>query len=472
VTQSSPPKRFRGDVDPDRERAMGGKCLRKLALTAAKIEYPLARVDMCEQEFPADRKVLRHRFLANGVPDTLEIPHSRGNLAASVASSLWRCAIRGIVRTYGEVPPGRIVRAGTAARVGRTPASASPERVRPAMRIAYDSRAQNDPRGIGRYVRCLLDALRATAPAEATIIETHRPRGSDVFHSPWLEGAQLRSTCPSVVTLHDLVALKRRSECLRTGVRFGLRYLAAQHAERVIVPTHAVANDAQELLSIDASRIAVIPEAADRAMYPRQEAEMAIVRKRYGLPEDYLLWVGGLQHPEPRKRVAALAQASRELPLVLVGPTREWAYELPDVTLTGQVSDDELAAIYSAARALVFPSDDEGFGLPTIEALACGTPVVACDSPAVREVLGDRATFVARGDMEGLLAAGARAERPAASAPAWTWDDAANATWAIYAAVFAQAQGGALRNAHRVAARQAATLPRTLLGPRARREAS
>jgi glycosyltransferase involved in cell wall biosynthesis len=337
------------------------------------------------------------------------------------------------------------------------------------MRLAYDSRAQSDPRGIGRYVRCLLDALRATAPAEASITETHRPRGSDVFHSPWLEGAQLRSSCPSVVTLHDLVALKRRSEYLRTGVRFGLRYLAAQHA---IVPTHAVADDAQELLSIDASRIAVIPEAADRAMYPRQDAEIAIVRKRYGLPADYLLWVGGLQHPEPRKRVAALAQAPRELPLVLVGPAREWAYELPDVTLTGRVSDDELAAIYSAARALVFPSDDEGFGLPTVEALACGTPVVACDTPAVREVLGDRATFVARGDMEGLLAAGASAERPAPPAPAWTWADAASATWSIYEEVCAQAQSGALHNTHRVAARQAATLPRTLLGPRARREAS
>jgi glycosyltransferase involved in cell wall biosynthesis len=340
------------------------------------------------------------------------------------------------------------------------------------MQIAYDSRAHGDPRGIGRYVRCLLDALRATAPAGAVITETHRPRGSDVFHSPWLEGAQLRNSCPSVVTLHDLVALKRRSECLRTGVRFGLRYLAVQHAERVIVPTRAVAHDAQELLGIDPARIEVIPEAADGAMYARSEAEMGAVRRRYGLPERYLLWVGGLQHPEPRKRVAALAHAPRDLPLVLVGPAREWAYELPDVTLTGQVSDDELAAIYSAAHALVFPSDDEGFGLPPVEALACGTPVVACDTPAVREVMGDRVRFVARGDMAGLLAAGVAAERPAPAPPAWTWADAASATWAIYDAAIEQARGGARRNTHHIAARQAAVLPRTLLGPRARREPS
>ena len=147
----------------------------------------------------------------------------------------------------------------------------------------------------------------------------------------------------------------------------------------------------------------------------------------------------GLLHPEPRKRVAALSQAPRELPLVLVGPTIAWAHELPDVVLTGQVSDDELAAIYSGARALVFPSDDEGFGLPTVEALACGTPVVACDSAAVREVLGDRATFVELGDMEGLLAAGAAASRPAPAPPDWSWADAARSTWAAYAAARAPA---------------------------------
>ena len=340
------------------------------------------------------------------------------------------------------------------------------------MRVAFDSRAQSDPRGIGRYVRCLLRALQATTPDDASITETHRPRRSDVFHSPWLDGAQLRSPCPSVVTLHDLVALKRRSEYLRTGVRFGLRYLAVQHAEQVIVPSQAVASDAQELLSIDPARITVVPEAADAVMYPRSAAEIARVRKQYGLPEQYLLWVGSLQHPEPRKRVAALAQAPRELPLVLAGPAREWAYELPDVTLTGQVDDDDLAAIYSGAHAVVFPSDDEGFGLPTVEALACGTPVVACETAAVREVLGDRATFVPRGDMDGLLAAGVRAQRPAPAPPEWTWEDAARATWEIYAAACVRVRGGVSRDVRRRAARQAAALPRTLLGPRARREES
>jgi glycosyltransferase involved in cell wall biosynthesis len=301
------------------------------------------------------------------------------------------------------------------------------------MKVAFDSRPAGDPRGIGRYVSCLVAALRETAPPDAELIETHRPRRVDVFHSPWIDGALLRPPCPQVVTLHDVVPLKRRSEYLRTGIRFRMRYLAVERSERVIVPTAVVANEVSEHLGLEPARLIVISEAPAPALHERGPEEVKAVRERHGLPDDYLLWVGGLQTPDPRKRVAALAKAPRDLPLVLVGATRPWAHELPDVILTGQVSDDDLAAIYSGARALVFPSDDEGFGLPTVEALACGTPVVASDLPVLREVLGDRATFVESGDLNGLLAAGAAARRPAPPPPPWTWLDAARATWDVYA---------------------------------------
>ncbi len=299
------------------------------------------------------------------------------------------------------------------------------------MKAGFDSRPASDPRGIGRYASCLLEALRATA-GEHELVETHRPRRIDVFHAPWIDGALLRAPCPQVVTLHDVVPLKRRSEYLRTGIRFRLRYLAVERATRVIVPTATVAGEVVEHLGLPPERVVVISEAPAPAMYARGPQEIAAARERYGLPVDYLLWVGGLQTPDPRKRVAALAKTPRELPLVLVGATNPWAHELPDVTLTGRVSDDELAAIYSGAHALVFPSDDEGFGLPTVEALACGTPVVATDIPVLREVLGDRATFVEAGDLEGLLAAGVAARRPAPPPPPWTWADAARATWQVY----------------------------------------
>ncbi len=300
------------------------------------------------------------------------------------------------------------------------------------MRLAFDARPAGDPRGIGRYASCLLAGLRNTR-GEHEIVETHRPRRADVFHSPWIDGAMLRPPVAQVVTLHDVVPLKRRSEYLRTGIRFRMRYLAVERAARVIVPTTVVAEEVIDHVGLDPQIVVVVPEAAAPALTPRGADEVAAARERYALPAEYLLWVGGLQTPDPRKRVAALARTPRALPLVLVGATKPWAHELPDVTLTGHVPDDDLAAIYSGARALVFPSDDEGFGLPPIEALACGTPVVASDLPVLREVLGDRATFVALDDLEGLLAAGVAARRPAPAPPAWTWDDAARASWDVYA---------------------------------------
>jgi glycosyltransferase involved in cell wall biosynthesis len=300
------------------------------------------------------------------------------------------------------------------------------------VKVAFDSRPARDLRGIGRYSRCLLSALQES-PGHGEIVESHDPRRCDVFHSPWLDGALLRSPVPMVVTLHDLIPLKRRGEYLRTGLRFKLRYLAVQRAVRVIVPTRAVADDAIHELEIPADRIEVIGEAAAPAFRPRPEEEVAAVREQYELPDEYLLWVGGMSNPEPRKRVAALAKAKRSMPLVLVGQHSHWARELSDVTLTGVVDDEELAAIYTGAHALVFPSDDEGFGLPPVEALACGTPVVASDVPAMREVLAGRAELYDIADLDGLVDAAERASRPAPAPSSFTWSDAAEATWQVYA---------------------------------------
>jgi glycosyltransferase involved in cell wall biosynthesis len=298
------------------------------------------------------------------------------------------------------------------------------------MRVAFDSRPTKDSRGIGRYARCLLQGLRDLGNGE--IVETHNPRRCDVFHSPWIEGTLLRSPVPMVVTLHDLIPLKRRGEYLRTGIRFRMRYLAVQRAVRVIVPTNAVADDAMHALELPAERIVVIGEAAATTLHARPEEEVDAVRERFSLPDEYLVWVGGLRTPDPRKRIAALARAARRLPLVLVGETGPWATELPNVTLTGEVTDDDLAAIYTGAHALVFPSDDEGFGLPPVEALACGTPVAACDVPAVREVLDGRVALSSIDDLDGLIAAAEAATRPAPPPLSWTWADAARATWGVY----------------------------------------
>jgi glycosyltransferase involved in cell wall biosynthesis len=298
------------------------------------------------------------------------------------------------------------------------------------VKVAFDSRPSRDMRGIGRYSRCLLEALLQSPHGE--IVECHDPKRCDVFHSPWIDGALLRSPVPMVVTLHDVIPLKRRGEYLRTGMRFKLRYLAVQRAVRVIVPTKAVADDAIRRLELPADRIEVISEAAAPGFGPRPAAAVAIAREKFGLPDEYLVWVGGLRNPEPRKRIAALSRAKRTMPLVLVGAHGRWASELSDVHLTGEVSDDDLAAIYTGAHALIFPSDDEGFGLPPVEALACGTPVAASDVPAVREVLAGRAILRDVDDLDGLVQAAEAATRPAPEPPPWTWADAAAATWQVY----------------------------------------
>ena len=233
-----------------------------------------------------------------------------------------------------------------------------------------------------------------------------------------MAGALLRPRVPMVVTVHDLVQQKRPGEHLRAGLRGGMRHLALARATRLIVPTHAVAADAAEHLRVDPERIDVIAEAPATAFTPRSADEVAAARVRHGIPEDYLLWVGHLGHPDPHRRVNALVEAPRELPLVLVGAAGQWARELPGVILTGEVDDDELAALYTGAHALVLPSEEEGFGLPAVEALACGTPVVAADGPSLREVLDGRATFVEAGDVDGLVAAAHSAQRPAPAPPA------------------------------------------------------
>jgi hypothetical protein len=132
------------------------------------------------------------------------------------------------------------------------------------VKVAFDSRPSSDPRGVGRYARHLLRALRDTGAARGEIVETHRPRQADVFHAPWMQGAMLHSPCPMVVTIHELSALTRLSERLRGGgIHLRLRHLAVQRATHVIVPTEALANEAVAELGFERERVVVIPEAPD-----------------------------------------------------------------------------------------------------------------------------------------------------------------------------------------------------------------
>jgi hypothetical protein len=134
------------------------------------------------------------------------------------------------------------------------------------VKVAFDSRPGGGAHNVGHYARCLLRALRDTAGERDEVLETHRPRGAEVFHAPWLEGAMLHSPCPMVVTIHDCGALTRRSERLRSGgVHLRLRHLALQRATHVIVPAEIVAREAIAELGLERERVVVIPPARDAA---------------------------------------------------------------------------------------------------------------------------------------------------------------------------------------------------------------
>ena len=328
------------------------------------------------------------------------------------------------------------------------------------MRVALDLRVLEQPalaeRGIGRYARELAAALGAEAdvaelrslrrpPAPGRVAELWehlllgrdaRRTGAQVLHSPSIDLATSRPGLPYVVTLHDLVPLKQPERYLRTGLKHRLRYAALKRASRVIVPSRAVAGDAVRLLGLE--RVDVVPEAPAPAFRPLPAPRGLLQRLR--LPARFLLWVGGLDPPDPRKGVEQLARhvaANESLPLVLAGRHDRSAAELAAegrVVLAGRVSDEELAALYSAAEALVLPSEEEGFGLTAHEALACGTPVAAFAAPALRETLEGRAgvELVDAGDFGGLLAAATSLAGTEPAPPSRTWADVARDTIAVY----------------------------------------
>ena len=198
----------------------------------------------------------------------------------------------------------------------------------------------------------------------------------------------------SVVTLHDL-HFERDPRSMGALDRLTFRAVvprAARRADHVLAVSERTRADAIELYGLSPGKITVTPHGVDPAFGPRGGAA----------PGGYLLFVGAVQ---ARKDPLAAATAAGELamPLVVAGPEKERALagRLRDLgaDLRGWVEKDELAELYRGAAALVLPSRYEGFGLPVLEAMASGTPVVIADDPALREVAGDAAVYARPGEL-------------------------------------------------------------------------
>jgi glycosyltransferase involved in cell wall biosynthesis len=263
------------------------------------------------------------------------------------------------------------------------------------------------------------------------------------------------SSSPLVATVHDLGFLDNPERNSRRGRAFFPRAWRAvvDRAELVVCPSQAVADDCRRHgLAADGLRVVswgVNPP-------PAASEQVEVTRSRFGLPPEFALWVGTL---EPRKNLPRLVEAVARIPalhLAVVGPAG-WSVDGFDVLAPladrahrlGPVSDHDLSALYRAASVFVFPSLLEGFGLPVLEAMAHGTPVVTSAGTATAEVAGGAARLVDPSDPVALaqaLEAALGDHQTTARLVVRGLERAAELSWSAtahgYAAVFAEAVDG------------------------------
>ncbi len=271
----------------------------------------------------------------------------------------------------------------------------------------------------------------------------------DVFHGTNFVAPPTRHA-GSVVTIHDLSYLRHADAVTAASLRY--RQLVPRALGRgavVCTPSRAVADEVLDAYGIESARVVVTPHGISPEWLATAPPDAGWLAER-GLPERYVLAVGNL---EPRKNLTDLVAAMAALhaddpdtpPLVLVGPPG-WgpvldASALPAsaVVLTGFLPDGDLRTAVAGAAVLAYPSRYEGFGLPPLEALACGTPVVVSDIPVLHEVLTGHARYVPVGDVDALAAAlAATLDSPGddsarrAHAATFTWARAAELTRSAY----------------------------------------
>jgi glycosyltransferase involved in cell wall biosynthesis len=299
---------------------------------------------------------------------------------------------------------------------------------------------------------------------QAGILLAARRAKIDLLHSPYWTNP-LRAPWPTVVTVHDVIqlVLPEYRALARQRVYFGLVTRALKHATAIITVSECSRRDLVRTVGIPGERVHVVENAIPERLGPvRDPDRLAAIRARYGLSEQFVLYLGA---NDLRKNLNRLIRAYADLPaplrerfqLVVAG--RQWPHDHPlypdprlaveelgirdRVVFTGGIPEEEKATLLSAATVFAFPSLYEGFGLPVLEAMACGTPVLTANTSSLPEVAGEAALMVdptsveeIAGGLAALLESPERRAQLAALGPerarGYRWSEVAERTVAVY----------------------------------------
>lgn len=309
----------------------------------------------------------------------------------------------------------------------------------------------------------LLDQV--LTPLDVARTRAHLHHALSIHYCCW------RLPCPSVATILDLIPLLFPRDYTKTGFKHRMLYRFAGKADHILTISEHARRDIHRLLGIPLERITVAYLAADDRFQPKDPAGVERIVRKYGIDGPYILYTGGFTKVDPRKNVDQLIEVYCELRkqgfdayrLVLAGKLGEYSQVLmrqmdrkhgrAGVVFTDHLNHDDLPFLYSGARCFVFPSTYEGFGMPPLEAISCGTPTVAYRNSSLPEVLGDAGMLIEEQDSRQLLeairsllirddlvqdlrASGIR------QAKRFSWEDSARKTLAVYREVASSTRPG------------------------------
>lgn len=328
------------------------------------------------------------------------------------------------------------------------------------------SNARPGPR---TWRRRLVTPLRDVAWTQFLLQRAARRAGVDLLHMPANVGP-VHGPVPVVMTIHDLAVLRFPERFNRWFAGYARVVVprAARAARQIIAPSEATRQDLVELMGLEPEVVHVVPNGVDPVFRPDPEAA-AEVRRRYRLPDRFVLTVGSL---EPRKNIPRLLRAFdtlaarpafADVKLVHVGP-EGWQNEAVAATLAGlrhrdrtcflgYIDHADLPAVYGAATVLAYPSLFEGFGLPVLEAMACGTAVVTSNRSSLPEVAGAAGVLVDPESEEAIAEAVARVVEDAElrgtlevagikEASRYSWNATARLTLDVYRAALETSADG------------------------------